>query len=131
MAYSEVKVPRFYVDVIQPQIKLGIVVPDSPHMDWASLGLTGAQGDDDVYHLNPSHMTNKGFSEPLPIGLAPKQITCLSTSDTMTCNAAVGTSLAPETAVKLTALAPVPPLSSQKYTPPARTLNKRSSANES
>lgn len=50
---------------------------------------------------------------PPTIGSAPKTITCLSVSLTITCLATVGAKLAPDKVVMLTALAFVPPEVSQ------------------
>ena len=46
-------------------------------------------------------------------GSAPKQITCLSTSETIVCNANVGAKLAPAKSVKATALVVTPLVLSQ------------------
>ena len=65
------------------------------------------------------HAINIGSIEPVLAvpesfkGSAPKQITCLSTSDTITCNAKVGVKLAPAKLDKVTALVSVPLDSSQ------------------
>ena len=59
------------------------------------------------------HRICRGSIEEDPIGLVPKQITCLSISDIITCKAIVGALEAPATADKATPLAEVPELSSQ------------------
>ena len=60
------------------------------------------------------NLTNKGSIVEEPIALAPKAITCLSTSDVIICKQAVGTSLAPVSDDKATALVVNPSDLSQK-----------------
>ena len=58
------------------------------------------------------HLTNKGSTTAEPIGLAPKAIQCLSTSEIITCSIEVGISLAPPKELARTARVVTPLLSS-------------------